>query len=67
MCMCMGRTEEIPQINSDRKTNSENSAWIRSARPAKARRKRSETHSPGRPLRAPGGALWVLECAFASP
>ena len=40
----------LPKINSDRKTNSENSAWIRSARPAKVRRKRSKTHSPRRPL-----------------
>ena len=46
-------------------------SWIRSARPAKVRRKRSKAHRPQAPPKAPGGAcrapLWVLECAFASP
>ena len=45
---------EVFKINSERKTNSENSAWTCSARPAKARRKRGKTNSPRRPLRRLG-------------
>ena len=62
---CLRFIAGLLKINSDRKTNSENSAWIRSARPAKVRRKRSKTHRPRRPLWAPGGARRA-PCGFWS-